>query len=92
MISWTDNPKEHQTLKENQRKKKENIIEAEGGDNYKKKWVIMHVKYNEKTNKYPLSMSIWVSVMTSGTISVSGEEEDQCIGLGNERELGQQRM
>ena len=37
-------------------------------------------------------MSIWVSVMTSGTISVSGEEEDQCIGLGNERELGQQRM
>ena len=36
-------------------------------------------------------MSIWVSVMTSGTISVSGEE-DQCIGLGNERELGQQRM
>lgn len=47
----------------------------------------MPVKYNE-TSKYPLNMAICMSVVTSGTISVSGEEEDKCIELGNERELG----
>lgn len=53
--------------------------------------MIIHVTCNGKTSKYPLSMAIWVLVMTSGTTSVSAEEEDRCIGLGNEGELGQQR-
>lgn len=53
--------------------------------------MIIYVTCNGKTSKYPLSMVIWVLVMTSKMISVSAEEEDGCIGLGNEGELGQQR-
>lgn len=36
-------------------------------------------------------MAIWVSLMTSSTISTCGEKEDSPVGLRNEEELGQQR-